>query len=628
MLAREPDLDYLTLDYLAEVSMSILAMQRERDPQAGYAADFVEVVRSLAPYWKDGGRCRVITNAGGLNPVGCAEACAIALQEAGSRALRIAIVSGDDVLSRSDQLQLPPLPRESSASQAAPHRGRGAGGEGQEQAVTQDVPSPQPSPAIAQSAQSTRLAREREIAAAPLSLLTANAYVGAAPIVSALAQGADIVITGRVADPSLTVAPCIHHFGWSETDYDRIAGATVAGHLIECGTQVTGGISTDWLDVPDPAHIGFPIVEVQDDGSCIVTKPRDTGGCVTSLTVREQLVYEIGDPGCYLSPDCKVSFLGLQVTDLGNNRVQVAGAVGSAPPPTLKVSATYRDGWRAAGTLTIIGLDAAAKAQRSGEIVLQRVREAGHSVSGSVIEVIGAARRAAGLNPAAHGDVVLRIAVESESRAAVECFSRQLMPLITAGAPGTTGYAEGRPKVRPVIRYLPCLIDRTLVAPTIEMRDVPASAGRTSRSGLLRSSIPAPITRATASARDTPLNPASVPTAESVPHHVRTRGLTPPGSPERTLADLACARSGDKGTSANIGVVARRPKDYSLLRDQLSADRVASWFADRGVTGIERYELPNLHALNFVLHGILTNNLRSDAQGKALAQELLAMPFP
>jgi hypothetical protein len=352
------------------------------------------------------------------------------------------------------------------------------------------------------------------------------------------------------------------------------------------------------------------------------------------LTVREQLVYEIGDPGRYLSPDCTVSFLGLQVTDLGENRVRVAGAIGSAPPPTLKVSATYRDGWRAAGTLTIIGLDAAAKARRSGEIVLQRVNEAGHSLRNTVIEVIGAPQRAAGwvppdrVVPAAQHEVVLRIAVESDSCAAVECFSRQLMPLVTAGPPGTTGYAEGRPRVHPVIRYLPCLIDRSLVTPTIKVIEVAASVGWPSKAGQPPSSIPDHDTRATASATHTPTTAETATTAEAVPHQVQIRRLTPPGSPERALATIACARSGDKGTSANIGVVARRPEDFELLCDQLTADRVAAWFANRGVTGTDRYELPNLHALNFVLHGILTNNLRTDAQGKALSQELLAMPFP
>ena len=257
-----PELDYLTLDYLAEVSMSILAMQRERDPNAGYARDFVEVVRSLVPYWTSGGRCRVIANAGGLNPQGCAEACRAVLTEAGCRSLKIGVVTGDDVLE---------LVRAANAS----------------------------------SSDFQNLDTHAKLHEVRDRLVTANAYLGAWPIVEALAGGADIVITGRVADPSLVVAPCIHHFGWNENELDRLAGATVAGHLIECGTQVTGGISTDWLDVPDAAHIGFPIVEVSDDGSCIVTKPQRHGrsrqrdDCKGTAALRNRRPRQLSQPGCY-----------------------------------------------------------------------------------------------------------------------------------------------------------------------------------------------------------------------------------------------------------------------------------------------------------------------------------------
>ena len=438
MLALEPGLDYLTLDFLAEVSMSLLAKERERDPSAGYPRDFVEVVRSLAPYWAGGGRCRLIANAGGLNPSACAVACAQALAEAGCRSLKIAVVSGDDVL---------------SLLQHETHD--------EERVLFEHLDTKAPLAGI----------RDR--------LVTANAYVGAAPIVQALKQGAEIVITGRVADPSLTVAPCLFHFGWSDHDWDRVAGATIAGHLIECGTQVTGGISTDWLEIPDPSHIGFPIVEVSDDGSCVVTKPRGTGGCVTAATVKEQLVYEIGDPGHYLSPDVTASFLSLHVEDQGGNRVRVSGARGQPPPPTLKVSATYRDGYRAAGSLTIYGRDAVAKARRCGEIVLQRLREAGHVLGESVVECLSTGACVEGLLPdpiaAYHLETVLRIAVEAESKAAVEQFTRELMPLITAGPPGTTGYAEGRPRVHPVLRYWPCLIDRSRVVPRVEYVDTVGS---------------------------------------------------------------------------------------------------------------------------------------------------------
>ena len=573
MLAREPDLDYVTLDYLAEVSMSILAMQRERDPAAGFARDFVEVIRSLAPYWSKGGKCRLITNAGGLNPHGCAEACRAALEEAGCRSLRIGVVTGDDVL---------PALRAAAADAA--------------------------------SSMFANLDTGAAISDIGDRLMTANAYVGAAPIVQALADGADIVITGRVADPSLVVAACVHHFGWNDTDYDRLAGATVAGHLIECGTQVTGGISTDWLDVPHAAHFGFPIVEVENDGSCVVTKPRGTGGCVTELTVKEQLLYEIGDPGNYLSPDVTVSFLTLAVDDIGNDRVRVRGATGKPRPSTYKVSATYRDGFWAAGTLTIIGRGSVVKARRCGELVLRRVREAGFDVREQLVECLGSGDGAVGIVDSpddisqGFAETVLRVAVETDSREAAECFSRELMPYITAGPQGTTGYAEGRPRVHPLFRYWPCLIARDAVTPRVEML-VSASAARAA------ATVAQDIVHSHSAIEHTPQKESSqAPAVRSAkPSH---------------LFDIACARSGDKGTSANVGVIARRDVWWEFLRTWLTAERVASFFFPLELEAVERYELPNLRALNFVLRGALRQRLRTDAQGKALGQALLELRLP
>jgi hypothetical protein len=569
MLAREPELDYLTLDYLAEVSMSILAVQRERDPNAGYARDFVEVVRSLVPYWISGGRCRVIANAGGLNPQGCAEACRTVLTEAGCRPLKIGVVTGDDVLE---------LVRASNPSSSD----------------FQNLDTHAKLPEV----------RDR--------LVTANAYLGAWPIVEALAGGADIVITGRVADPSLVVAPCIHHFSWNENDLHRLAGATVAGHLIECGTQVIGGISTDWLDVPDAAHIGFPIVEISDDGSCIVTKPSGTGGLVSEMTVKEQLLYEIADPDNYLSPDVTVSFLKLAVEDLRNDRVGVSGATGKPRPETLKVSATFRDGFRAAGTLTIIGRDAEVKARRIGEQVLQRVREAGFTLRDAIVETLGTrvgAYKKVPPRPENFEESVLRVAVEADSRDAVERFSRELMPYITSGPQGTTGYAEGRPRIHPLFRYWPCLIARSAVAPQFHLL---ASA----ENGI-----------------NTPTNAISVQqTDSSTPRPPQTEdaqtALAADVKVPMHLYDIAIARSGDKGSSANIGVIVRSHDWWTFLKEWLTTDEVRAYFAPMGIESVERFELPNLGALNFVIHGALSRSLRTDAQGKALGQILLEMPLP
>ncbi len=413
LAAQVPDLDWITLDFLAEVSMSILAKQRQRDPSAGYPRDFLSVIESLIPVWREGRRIRLLTNAGGLDPHACAIATANLLQQGKCPGIKIAVVTGDDCLSTL---------RESP--DRFPHLDTGA-------------------------SLTTVLDR----------LVTANAYLGASSVVEAIDAGATIIITGRLADPSLAVAPAIAHFRWKPDDYARIAGATVAGHLIECGTQVTGGISTDWMDVPDPAHIGFPIAEIADDGSCVITKPAGTGGGVTQQTVKEQLVYEIGDPGNYLSPDATVSFLTLSVDYLGGDRVRVSGATGRPPPESYKVSATYLAGYRAAGSLTVFGKDAKAKAERCGQIILDRLRDAGCSPGRSLVETFG------------DSPTVLRVSVADEKRSVVERFARELIPLVTSGPQGITGYAQGRPNVQEVYGYWPTLIPRSALKPVMELME-------------------------------------------------------------------------------------------------------------------------------------------------------------
>ncbi|MCG8586448.1 MAG: DUF1446 domain-containing protein [Pirellulales bacterium] len=433
MLRTQPDLDYLTLDYLAEVSMSILARQRARDPSLGYACDFVDALELAVPHWRSSARqhrTRIITNAGGLNPRGCADACREILRKHNVGALRIAVVSGDDVLQEIRST----IARDDAQGYA-------------------------------------HLELDRPINEIADRLTTANAYLGAKPIADALATSADLVITGRVADPSMAVAPCMHHFHWSENDYKRLAAATVAGHLIECGTQVTGGVSTDWLSVPDFTDIGFPIVEIDADASVVVTKPKGSGGCVNCQTVKEQLVYEIGDPGNYLSPDATVSFRHLTVDDLGNDRVRVTGAVGSPPPATYKVSATYRNGYRATGQLTVLGADSKIKAERCGQVVQERLRRADSQPAEWLVETIDGeltTNRTIGGTQA----TVLRMSAADPRRDVVERFTREIMPLVTGGPQGTTGYAAGRPRVQEVYGYWPCAIDRDLVLPHVELIEV------------------------------------------------------------------------------------------------------------------------------------------------------------
>ncbi len=567
ILAQVPELDYLTMDYLAEVSMSILALQRERNPQLGYAQDFVEVVRGLAAYWNSGGRCRLIANAGGLNPMQCARACAASLEKAGCRSMKIGVVGGDDVLN----------------------------------ALLACGPN---------SAAFCNLDSSLSVSTIQDRLVTANAYQGCQGIVAALQAGADIVITGRVADPSMVVAPCVYEFGWGSDDWDRLAGATVAGHLLECGTHVTGGISTDWLEVPDPTHLGFPIAEIQNDGSCTITKSDCSGGYVTPETVKEQLIYEIGNPAEYLSPDCQVSFLGLEVKSTGKDRVSVRGAKGFASPSTLKVSATYRDGYRAAGTLTLFGPNALEKGKRCGAMVLERLREAGHTYRDSIVECLGNAESVPVTPLIADGgalnEIVLRIAVESDSKDAVEQFSRELMPLITAGPQGTTGYAEGRPRVHGVIRYWPCMINASLVQPILTY----LSSKDTSKDRSHPAIWP-------------PAN-SRFPQLESEP---KPTPIPCSFAQANRLRDIAYGRSGDKGTGANVGIIVRSMDQFEELKAWLTAERVKQFFELIGVVSVERFEMPNIGGLNFVIKGILRRGLRNDAQGKALAQALLFMPM-
>jgi hypothetical protein len=427
LVRQAPGLDYLTLDYLSEVSMSILAIQQEKDPALGYARDFIGVVDSLVPYWKRGLRFKVITNAGGLNPEGCAAACLAVLGKAGLGEKKVGVVLGDNVLDRIKSNADDPLYR------------------------NMDTGEP--------------LARVAE------SLNTATVYLGAKPIVEALSRDADIVITGRCADPSLTVGACAFHYHWGWNCYAELAGATIAGHLIECGTQVTGGISTNWLDLEDKAYIGYPIAEVSESGTCVITKPQGTGGIVSEQTVKEQLLYEIEDPANYRSPDVNVSFIALALKEIGNNRVRISGAKGSPPGETFKVSATYKNGFRAEGMLTVVGDDAVLKAKMCGEILMERIRRAGFGLEQSHIESLGSGDATLGALPSRTDlkECVLRVSVKDNRREAVERFTKEIASLVTSGPPGVTGYTTGRPKVRPVFGFWPCLIRRDHVHPTVRI---------------------------------------------------------------------------------------------------------------------------------------------------------------
>jgi hypothetical protein len=417
-LAEGARLDYLTLEYLAELTMSILARSREKDPARGYAEDLIAVLASLVPALSSQPKLRIITNAGGVNPVACAAAAAEVLVRGGLSHTPIAVVTGDDLQPRLRELQ-------------------------------------------AAGCRFENLDTGQPLANLTAPVISANAYFGAAPIVQALAAGARIVITGRVADASLTVAPAVHEFGCAWDDWPRLAGASVAGHLIECGAQVTGGYMTSdhWYET-NLAEIGYPIAEFAADGSCIITKPDGSGGAVDRETVAAQLVYEIGDPAHYLTPDVDVNFTTVEIDAIGRDRVRVRGATGQPPPDTLKVSLAHHDGYTAAGELLVSGPRADEKARVCASIVVARMRSAGVVLDEMMHEVFGDAQSA----------LVLRIAARDERREAVELFTKQFAPLITSGPAGLAGYARGRPQVRPVYAYWPTNVPRALVKPRCEVR--------------------------------------------------------------------------------------------------------------------------------------------------------------
>ncbi len=427
-LAEHGRLDYLTLEYLAELTMSILAVQRQKDPAAGYATDFPDVLARLTRVLAEQPNLKIVTNAGGMNPHACAAKARDVLAQAGLGARRVGVVSGDDLMPRLDELL--------AAGHALNHLDTGA-----------------------------PLATVRD------RVVSANAYLGAKPIVDVLKLGADVVVTGRVADASLTVGPVAHEFGWDFSDLDRLAAATVAGHLIECGAQATGGL---WIDADDATRletVGYPIAEVGAGGDFTVTKPAGTGGVVNVETLAEQLLYEVADPARYFTPDVVADFTTVRLRLAGPGVVAVTGGSANGVTDSYKVSVAYRDGFTAAGTLIVAGPHAAAKAQRSGAIILDRLAQSGLTFAHSHVEAIGAGACVPGVVTAAFDppEVTLRVAVRDPRRAAVERFTREFAPLVTSGYAGTTGYTTGRPPVREVFAYWPALVAKSAVTPRAEV---------------------------------------------------------------------------------------------------------------------------------------------------------------
>jgi len=423
---RNGPVDYMMMDYLAEVTMSILQKQKMREPKLGYAKDIVPLFEEILPDVVNK-NIRVITNGGGVNPIACRDAIFAVAEKLKIRGLKVGVVLGDDILGEIDRL----------------------GAQGIELDNMEN----------GESLQSIRP-----------NVISANVYFGAFPIVEALQQGAQIVITGRTTDTGLTLAPMIYEFGWNASDWNKLAAGTVTGHILECGGQASGGnFSGDWRSVPDLAHIGFPIAEAHPDGTVVITKHDRTGGLVSSATVKEQLVYEIGDPKNYITPDCIADFTTIQLKDAAANRVEVSGVKGKPATNFYKVSMSYFDGYTAFGTLTYAWPDALEKASKADEILRIRLSDLHLNFDEIRTEFLGYDSCFGPLaeNAQTMNEVVLRMGVRSRDKEAVNRFSKELAPLILTGPPAVTGFAGGRPKPSEVIAYWPALIPKSAVTPTV-----------------------------------------------------------------------------------------------------------------------------------------------------------------
>lgn len=560
-LLAVPGMQYLVYDYLAETTMSILARARAKNPAMGYATDFVH--SAMAPHLPAIMRAgiKVVANAGGLNPLACRDAL-LEVARASGLEPRIAVVTGDDIL---------PL--------AMKMRGEG----------------------------------QHELPASPYS---ANAYIGARGIAQALERGAQIVITGRCVDSAVVLGVLAHEFGWRWNDWDKLAAGTLAGHVVECGAQATGGLYTDWQDVPGWDNMGYPVLDCAADGSFVVSKPDSTGGLIAAGCVAEQVLYEIGDPAAYLMPDVICDFRQVRVRQLDAGRVQVQGARGRPPTDTYKANATWRDGFQLAALLAIRGIAAHAKARKTADALLARtrrlLRENGYADYRDVaVEFLGCeALYGPHARPLPTREIMLRIVVRHDEPQALAFLQRECASAGTSMGPGTRSSFSGRPDIQPVIRVASFLVPKSQV-PLELVLDGQASA------------IPV----------DAPADDAAGARAPESSPDARDEEQQDPREPTTVvpLHALAWARSGDKGDDENIGVIARRPEFLPCIRRQLTAAQVRAYFAHLVAGEVERHDVPGLRALNFVMHQALGGggiaSLRSDPLGKSYAQMLLDHPM-
>jgi len=567
-LLNTDDLDYIVYDYLAEITMSIMARARAKDDSKGYALDFISAAMTpnLALIAARG--IKVVSNAGGVNPKACAEALRAVIAEQGL-SLKVACVEGDDLMATVEQLQASGV-TEMFSGEAFP----------------------------------------------PLDKLQSiNAYLGAFPVARALEAGADIVVTGRCVDSAVTLGACIHAFGWGRGDVDQLAMGSLAGHILECGPQATGGNFTDWDQVPGMADIGYPITEISADGSFVCTKPEGTGGLVSIGTVAEQMLYEIGDPQAYMLPDVVCDFSTAQLEQIGENRVQVSGATGRPAPDTYKVSATYADQFRGGTMMTFYGMDADKKAQALGDAIFEASRNVFNAFgladfSETSIELIGTESQYGSFSEVVGSrEVAMKIAAKHPDMMGIGIMLKEAVGLGLATPPGLSGFAGSRPRPSPVVRLFSCTVGKDQVAVQVDLDGEQLSCNETHGEALDIAAISRP----------------ALPSADCNGEMV-----------EVPLVKLAWGRSGDKGNKGNIGIIARDasylPYICNALTEAVVTERFAHFLESTSAGNVERFLLPGSNSINFLLHDVLGGggvaSIRNDPQAKGYAQLLLSCPIP
>lgn len=556
-------LDYITMDFLAEITMSILQRQRAKNPDLGYAVDFLDQLKECLPLIAKK-NVRVISNAGGINPIGMARKI-VEMAKSMSLDLKVGVVYGDNIVDQLYELT--------------------AAGE-----------------------RFTNMDTGEDFFKVRSRISSANIYLGAEPVVKALDAGCQIVVTGRVTDTGITLAPMIHEFGWPMEDWDRMAAGIVAGHMIECGAQASGGNITDWREVKDFNNIGYPIIEMERSGEFVITKHPRTGGAVNEKTVKEQLVYEMGDPSNYISPDGVARFDTVRLKADGKDRVRVQGIKGRPEPDCLKVSMSYEDGWKASGAVLVSGPDTYKKCDIIADILWKKLK---HKYDATETSVIGSGTIwPAKLSKGEANEVMLRFGVRDRDLNKVKDFGKALSTLILSGPAGMAVTTGGRPKPSLVITYWPALMHRSRVNAKVLILSTNGDEDFHEISF--------------------PIRMQSVQLEEelSSPKRPKKPKVSGPTKSLR-LEEICYGRSGDKGDTCNIGLLARSPEIYDWLVQNLTADKVRKFFTGITLGKVVRYELDNLHGLNFLLEETLggggTRSLKIDPQGKTLAQALLQM---